>query len=519
MASRGLGKVVDTLRRVTATPDADAELVERYLTDRDEVAFELLLHRHGPMVLGVCRRILGHAQDAEDAFQATFLVLVRKAESILPREQVGNWLYGVAQQTARKAWALRTRRARRETVPANLPDVTAPAPSLDADLAPVLDREISTLPAIYRTVLVLCDLEGKTRREAAEALGWREGTVAGRLARARKLLADRLARRGITSPAFAPVALPASLTSSTLVAAAAVSSGAPVAAVAGAGVAILTEGVLPMVSTVPLKIAAVLVVTVGLLGVAVGAGAGFGPAPSAAPPATVAQPEPPRADNPDFAALRALFAQDTPALPAQLALPARFDFKDTPLLTALDEVRVACGVNLWLNRPAIEKAGLALEQRVTCSVQNVPLLAGLNQMLAPCGLRARYADTVVQIEPLVLRAVSGDLVDVLREYQLRDVLSKPQGDRDEYDRAVARLLREGTRPANKELAQRAYAEQLAAARRLLARHQAVQDAIAALDKAIVGLRATTTDLRAEVEALDAIIQAAQEMKAKALKKP
>src|SRR5947209_10427313 len=199
MAVGRLSQVVQHLRSVLLRQDSegspDCVLLRRYLHAHDEAAFEALVDRHGPMVLGVCRRVLGDAHDAEDAFQATFLVLVRKAASVVPREFVANWLYGVACRTARKA---RVARARADAVKRRVYDrVTAMAGSPRTedevwhDLQPVLDEELRRLPDKYRAAVVLCDLEGKPRKDAAQQLGWPEGTLSGRLARARKLLADR----------------------------------------------------------------------------------------------------------------------------------------------------------------------------------------------------------------------------------------------------------------------------------------------------------------------------------------
>src|SRR5262249_44050161 len=156
----------------------DAELLERFIAHRDEGAFELLLGRHGPMVLGVCRRVLGNAADAEDAFQATFMVLVRKATSIVPRTRVGSWLHGVAHKTALMAQAMsRARRAKeREAAAArgrNAADDTA------EPLLEVLDGELNALPEIYRAAVVLCDLEGLSYREAAARLRCPQGTLSG----------------------------------------------------------------------------------------------------------------------------------------------------------------------------------------------------------------------------------------------------------------------------------------------------------------------------------------------------
>src|SRR5262249_31952177 len=157
--------------------------------------FAALVRRHGPMVWGVCRRLLGH-QDAEDAFQATFLVLARKAASVVPRDMVANWTYGVASLTARKARATTAKRGAREKQVIAMP---APEESGGGEtdwhhLRPLLDGEIGRLPDKYKAVIVLCDLEGKTRKEAAKHFRVPEGTVASRLAAARRMLAKRLSR-------------------------------------------------------------------------------------------------------------------------------------------------------------------------------------------------------------------------------------------------------------------------------------------------------------------------------------
>src|SRR5262249_30222743 len=153
----------------------DADLLEGFITRRDEASFEALLRRHGPMVLGVCRRVLRNEDDAEDAFQATFLVLLRKAASILPRAMVGNWLYGVAHTTALKARALNTTRLAKEreaAARAKPEGTTEPREQLLVRL----DQELNVLPAIYRAAIVLCDLEGKSIQEAAQHLGCPPGT-------------------------------------------------------------------------------------------------------------------------------------------------------------------------------------------------------------------------------------------------------------------------------------------------------------------------------------------------------
>ncbi len=200
MGNEPIRTVLRYVRQVVGPPEGEAgtdgQLLRRFVRDQDEAAFVALVQRHGPMVLGVCRRVLGHAQDAEDAFQATFLVLVRKAHAIADAERLSNWLHGVAARTASK---LKVREARRRVHErrAGTSAVDQEPDGPGADLCPVLDEEIQHLPTKYRAPFLLCYLEGKTNREAAEVLGCPPGTVSSRLAWARQRLRTRLTRRGI----------------------------------------------------------------------------------------------------------------------------------------------------------------------------------------------------------------------------------------------------------------------------------------------------------------------------------
>ncbi|QJW96157.1 sigma-70 family RNA polymerase sigma factor [Frigoriglobus tundricola] len=179
---------------------SDAELLDRFVTHRDGPAFAALVARHGPMVFGVCRRVLRDWHTAEDAFQATFLVLARKAASIHPPGAVAGWLHGVAYRVAKGARRTDLRMTARERPTAELPEPAAPT-GPDTDLRTVLDDELRKLPSKYRDLLVACDLEERPRAPVAASLGIPEGTLSSRLTTARKLLARRLSKRGV-APAF-----------------------------------------------------------------------------------------------------------------------------------------------------------------------------------------------------------------------------------------------------------------------------------------------------------------------------
>src|SRR5947209_1863557 len=244
-------KILGHLRRESL---ADGQLLERFLGARDEEAFAALVRRHGPMVLGACRRILRNEADAEDAFQATFLVLVKKAHSIMPRHLVGNWLYGVACNAARKARTAAARRGERERRVREMNREEAPPADTTEDIQTLLDEELERLPDEYRVAIVLCELEGKTHKEAAQRLGWPVGTLSGRLSRARRLLAERLARRGVALPcvglaallssARAPASVPAALAASTVRAGTRLAAGLTVNGTISVRVGLLTDGVL-----------------------------------------------------------------------------------------------------------------------------------------------------------------------------------------------------------------------------------------------------------------------------------
>jgi RNA polymerase sigma factor (sigma-70 family) len=266
--------------RADAADVTDGQLLEAFVSRRDPAAFESLVRRHGPMVLGVCRRVLRDPHDVDDAFQASFLVLARKAAAVSPRQLVGNWLYGVAHTTAVRLRAANARRRVRERQVADMPEPEAEQGDRHGDLHRLLDEELARLPDKYRVPVVLCDLEGRPRREVARQLKVPEGTLSSRLTTARRMLAKRLTRRGLTvsggalaaavSHEAASAYVPASLLSATVEAATLVAAGQAATGLVSAQVAALTEGVLKSMFLSKLKAVVVVLLVVAALGGAAG---------------------------------------------------------------------------------------------------------------------------------------------------------------------------------------------------------------------------------------------------------
>lgn len=281
MVKGQLGNVLRCIRMAVRGPAArdltDKSLLERFASVHDEAAFETLVQRHGPMVQGVCRRVLSHAQDAEDAFQATFLVLSRKAGRISWHAEVSNWLYKVAYRTA-----LRMRASRKWVRERQMVDLPAAGGRDEVpwdDVRPILDEELNRLPDKYREPVVLHYLEGKSYAETAKVLGWAEGTVSGRLARARDLLRRRLARRGLAlsgtlvatmlADQLGTAAVPALLIQTTVLAVRLFVGGQALGAVFTQA-AFLAERVLKAMLMTRFKIAAAAVLALSLLGMGTG---------------------------------------------------------------------------------------------------------------------------------------------------------------------------------------------------------------------------------------------------------
>jgi RNA polymerase sigma factor (sigma-70 family) len=288
MTREPLRLLLGRLRRL-AEPTAaggltDAQLLEHFVARRDEAAFEVLVWRHGPMVLGLCRRLLHHAQDTEDAFQATFLALVRKAGSIGKREAFAGWLYKVAYRVALAARSAAADRAARQRPWTDVPAPEVRSEVVSGDLRTVLDDEVHRLPVKYREAFVLCHLQGKTNEEAARQLGCPKGTVLSRLARAREQLRRRLRRRGygLEPGAVLTAAVSAGLVDATLTLARAGAAGKAAAVLSAGRVALLTEGVLRAMYLTKLKIILAVVLTAGAAGVGAFGAWGWGGAAGAA---------------------------------------------------------------------------------------------------------------------------------------------------------------------------------------------------------------------------------------------
>jgi RNA polymerase sigma factor (sigma-70 family) len=265
-----LTAVIKHLHRILAPPVSDrtdGELLAQFVATRDESCFAALVQRQGPMVFAVSQRMLHHHQDAEDCFQATFMVLARKAATV-KHESVGSWLYAVAYRTALEARSVNDRRRNHEKQVEDLPHPEI-MPAEANDWRPWLDQELNRLPECYRAAIVACDLEGQSRKEAARLLGLAEGTISSRLARGRRLLAKKLARRGFMLSVIALATMlgenavsaqvPAALCLSTVQAAALVASGQLTAVSASS--TILMKGVLKamLLSKLKMMVGAVVV--------------------------------------------------------------------------------------------------------------------------------------------------------------------------------------------------------------------------------------------------------------------
>jgi RNA polymerase sigma factor (sigma-70 family) len=347
--------------------EGDLELLGAFARGKSEAAFAALMRRHGPMVFALCRRILGNQQDAEDAFQATFLVLARKAGALPPGSILGGWLYGVASRTARKLRADRARRSAREAA-APVPGSGSPVPEVIArEALALVDDELGKLPEKFRAPLVLCCLEGLARDEAARQLGWPASLVKSRLEQARELLRRRLAGRGLTVSAVSATlgqlesgaggAAPPLLAGATVQTAVATASGLPVTTVS-AGVLLLSERMVRTMFWEKFKgVSAVLLLlgalAAGATGAVLAARDGAGPAAADRPPPGPAEPPPAKAR----------------ARPAALALKAE-------ALTRWGQAEIVCVARLERAQARLPLASLPPVHRHKLQLQVEGVLRG-----------------------------------------------------------------------------------------------------------------------------------------------
>jgi RNA polymerase sigma factor (sigma-70 family) len=320
-------RLIPQLRRIASSSDLpDADLLASFVANRDEEAFATLMRRHGPMVWGVCRRVVGDSHLAEDAFQAAFLVLARRARSVSPGNLVGHWLYGVAYRTALKARGMAMRQQAREKQVEVMPHPSTSPEAAWSDLSPFLDAELSQLPDKYRLPLIFCDLEGRPQRQVARDLNLATSTLTNRLARARGLLAKRLSDRGVvlSVPALLTVlnhqvssaSFPSSLATSTLQSVA-ILHGSLQGALSPT-VAELSEGVIKMFLVAKIKAAAI---GVTCLLLTVGVGIGLAPhvhAQAESKPASPKNPGKPAIISDDLQYLRRLSLEYRGVVPTTL---------------------------------------------------------------------------------------------------------------------------------------------------------------------------------------------------------
>jgi RNA polymerase sigma factor (sigma-70 family) len=406
-----LGRLVEQLRLAAREPpygeSTDGQLLQRFRAHRDTEAFEELIRRHGRAVLLACCRHLREPHDVEDCFQAVWLVLARKAGSIRKPELLAGWLHGVARRTALESKASAARRRCKEMKAAR-PE--AVQPDGQAELRELLDREMARLPEPFRTAILTCDVQGVSYKEAARRLGWPEGTLAGRLARARALLARRLSRHGIamtggalvlTLAAPADAVVPAAIAATT--AQAAVLFAVDTAAVPGivsSKAILLAQGVLYMMHMTKLKIAAILVVT--LLAVA-GVGGGLvpflaGDEPGEKERAGNGQPGAGKlgggtvkGDKPGSSARLNREAED------KLSATIKLDLKDVPLEDALEEFQKRSGLNVWVNWQELQGQEIAKDHPVTLRIADVPTRTALRLLLRSMELGYFVEDGVLNV--------------------------------------------------------------------------------------------------------------------------
>ena len=377
----------------------DAQLLERFVgpdPEASRLAFAELVARHGPMVLRVCGGLLRDPHDAEDAFQATFLVLARRGRTIRKGGSAASWLHGVARRVALSARSAAARRRRHEQRAGATAEPSAEAAGWD-DLGEVLQEEVERLPEAYRTAIVLCDLEGLTEGQAAQQLGWPIGTVRTRLSRGRERLRGRLTRRGLApsivgaaaaGPPEAATVVPAALKEA---ATEAVVQFATLGKAPTAAISTLTEGVLRAMFLTRLKVTAAILIAIGAASSLTIATGGLIQEKAAATPRVSAQ-EPPRRRT----------------IPDKLEEPVAMIFpNETPLADVLQYVKVAtkapgddAGLPIYVDPLGLQDAEASFNSTVTLNAENMPLRVTLAQLLTKLGLEyAAKEDVVIVSSP------------------------------------------------------------------------------------------------------------------------
>ena len=384
----------------------DGQLLERFATARglaSDVAFEALLIRHGPMVLGVCRRALADPNDAEDAFQATFLVLVRKARSVRVDDSLGRWLYGVSRKVASRARDQASRR--RTTSLAEAAEVASPRVDPEVrDLAEVLDDELSRLPEPYRSAVTLCDLAGLTLEEAARDLRCPVGTIKSRLSRGRERLRTRLIRRGV-APAALLIArssnASAAMVEATVRAASMfLSTGKMSAGMVPATALILTEGMIQTMTWTKWKVVGAIVMSigVGLTGASLAA-----QQPGEGKPAAVVEKR-----------------ISLPGGAYDLKMAAKLDervsvhVKESPLGEIVTLLEQKSGLKIDFDPDAVDRDKWAREFRASLDVDDVTFRTALTLVLYPARLAYRQKDDGLVImagAPAETRRIATDWMD------------------------------------------------------------------------------------------------------------
>jgi RNA polymerase sigma factor (sigma-70 family) len=485
----GLEKVLEHIHRA-ALPDGDGAtdgaLLSRFIAERDEAAFAALVRRHGPMVLGVCRRVLRDAHDSEDCFQAVFLVLACKAASVVKRESLASWLHSVACRTALDARSANARRRARERSAAGPAGATVTSPE-PCDWLPLLDAELTALAEKYRAALVLCDLEGRSRKEAAGVLGVPEGTLSSRLATARKKLAERLARRGVAlcGTAALAVALPAGLTAAT-VRAAVLMFGGEAAAAATTAAATLMQGVVKAMFMQKLKVAMAAVLVVAALGGGLAYHAGGPGAAHAGPPEAKADGKAPS----ELEALR----RENELLRASLRL-------------ALDKIEML--------EAQVRDQKAAAEDHVRRAEKEAARLRELQGLMERARLQELEAARQAQAAARAAK-LEADLRARLAEAEAarRAEVDRAKAERDNALKADIEARAKADLEAKRAAEEKARADALAAeaAKRAAAKHLgALVDAGAQVEEALKALRAAKDD-RSRQEAIDALEAALKKLR-------